>query len=65
MKTLNELKNFLNSTDLEAVDTSSLPTFGGEEIVNTLEVFSWDAENVLTTDCNGNFVLQTREEFFA
>jgi len=65
MKTLNELKNFLNSTDLEVVDTSSLPTFGGEEVIDTLEVYSWDAENILTTDCNGKFVTQTREDFFA
>lgn len=34
----------------EAIDFSDLPTFGGEEPVDTCGVWSWDADSLLVGD---------------
>ena len=50
VKTLVGLQDVLNdATDDEIlnVDTTSLPVFGGNEIINTEEVYSWDPNSYL------------------
>ena len=48
---LNELCEILNELDeSEGVDFSNLPTFGGKEISDTAEVWSWDETDILIYD---------------
>lgn len=42
------------------IDCSDLPTFGGPEIQNTAEVWSWDATRILVCDNNGQWAIQPR-----
>jgi len=47
---LEECCDYLNGLDDETsqrIDLTSLPTFGGSDIENTSEVFSWDENRVL------------------
>ena len=52
-KNLTELRDMLNDAteeQMDRVDTSNLPTFGGTEINNTSAVFSWDETHILVVD---------------
>lgn len=47
--------------DQEAVyDATSLPTFGGPDIRDTTEVWSWDVENVLVGTCVDDMEIVSR-----
>ena len=48
--------------DIEA-DLSNLPTFGGQEPRQTLEVWSWDADHLLVGSCVDDMKLVTRQEW--
>lgn len=70
----NNLKNLLtelrslNEEELELVDLTSLPTFGGEEPASLNGVWSWDGKNLLigtqvgTGDFVGDFKIVSRDE---
>ena len=66
-KTLTELRNLLNGfvpeTEGERLDEvvelCALPSFGGVTPSDTIEVWSWDAENVLLYD-NGQYYIEAR-----
>jgi hypothetical protein len=45
------------------VSMSNLPTFGGAEPRDTVEIWSWDAEDLLIVGPDGKFVLVSREEW--
>lgn len=45
---LNDLRDLLNSIGGSHFDLSDLPTFDGKEPRDTMEVFSWDKNNILT-----------------
>ena len=50
---LNELCNTLNNAsyeEIQDIDLSDLPTFGGEEPADTRGVWSWDEKNLLVSD---------------
>ena len=64
---LNELR-CMTAEELEQIDMSSLPVFGGEEPANTHAVWSWD-ENYLmvgtqvgTGEFAGDFEIISRDE---
>ena len=44
------------------VDTSSLPTFGGVEPSDTIEIWSWDSSNLLRFDSTDGWYLSRRED---
>lgn len=48
----------------ESLDVTSLPTFGGEEPADTLNVYSWDAERLLV-DANGEWEIVPRPDVVA
>ena len=53
--------DYLNSLDAEAldqIDTSSIPTFGGPDVEDTNEVYSWNETHVLTRD--NNWIIEPR-----
>ena len=58
------LNNFTPSNEHQrledVVDLCGLPTFGGADPVDTAEVWSWDAENVLLHDGN-IYVIERRD----
>ena len=43
-------------------DATGLPTFGGEEPGDTLEIYSWDEKNFLRYDDNIGWNITTKEE---
>ena len=47
ISSLSELFLLMLSGDLEDCDWSDLPTFGGDEPEDTMEVWSWDEDNLL------------------
>lgn len=60
-----ELCDTLNEVDDETmglIDTSSLPTYMGAEPRETEGVWSWDETRLLTTDCNGVYIIEPRCE---
>lgn len=63
-KNLKELCEKLNKIQsagkIENIDTTSLPTFGGDEI-SEIGAFSWDAQNVLVSN---PWRIISREKFF-
>ena len=67
-KSLNELLEVLQSIedlDQSRVDISSLPVFGNNEPDSTIEIFSWDDDNFLIFDCNGEWEIVSREEYLS
>ena len=49
--------------DPQAVyDSTSLPTFGGKEPEETLEIYSWDETNFLRYDDNIGWNITTKED---
>ncbi|AMC34743.1 hypothetical protein VN23_09040 [Janthinobacterium sp. B9-8] len=65
VKTLQELLSFLNNFDGDfqeaGIDTTSLPTFGGDEPESTLGIFSWDEKYLLVPASGNGFKLVARE----
>jgi len=73
---LQELAEELNAIDQECVDhnfedgfdpqylydATSLPTFGGEEPEDTLEIYSWDEKNFLRYDDSASWNIIPRKE---
>ena len=64
---VDDLQNLLEllrevDRDIEA-DLSNLPTFGGEEPRQTLEVWSWDADHLLVGSCIDDMKIVDREEW--
>ena len=60
-KTLQELADVLNNMvegEQHEVDFSELPKFGGRDIENTSQVWSWDKENILVQ--NSDFDVEPR-----
>lgn len=47
---LNELRSIQTVAEIERIDMTSLPTFGGEEPANMTGVWSWDATHLLVGD---------------
>ena len=50
---LEEIAEEIAESDLkidEVVDLAMLPTFGGSDVKNTKEVWSWDEKNILAAD---------------
>lgn len=64
---LNALRN-MSAEDLEQIDMTGLPTFGGEEPSNTAGVWSWDETSLLvgtqvgTGEFSGDFEIVSRDE---
>ena len=62
-----EAEDFIYKKDLGALDNyleSSLPTFGGEEPkINTSEIWSWDADELMVTGPDGDYAIVSREEW--
>jgi hypothetical protein len=63
-----EAEDFIYKNDLGALDsyieTSNLPTFGGEEPKeNTSEIWSWDADELMVTGPDGDYAIVSREEW--
>lgn len=64
---LNELRG-MTAEELEQVDMSSLPVFGGEEPANTDAVWSWDEKYLMvgtqvgTGEFAGDFTIVRRDE---
>jgi len=66
-ESLEDLAEWLNDENYDGdndndndFDFSSFPTFGGKDIRDTAEVWSWDAENILTHDGNGSWNIEPR-----
>lgn len=63
-ETLQALADYLNSAtgeDWDMIDASMLPTFGGPDIENPAECYSWDEKSILVSDSgNGNWGLIPR-----
>jgi hypothetical protein len=64
-----EAENFIYKNDLGALDnyveTSNLPTFGGEEPKNTSEIWSWDPDELMVIGPDGDYVIVSREGWIA
>jgi hypothetical protein len=63
-----EAEDFIYKNDLGALDsyleTSNLPTFGGEEPKeNTSEIWSWDADELMVTGPDGDYAIVSREQW--
>ena len=50
----------LSDEEIEGVDGSDLPVFGYRPVENTREVWSWDDDRFLTSDANGEWVIEDR-----
>ena len=66
-KNLTELRNLLNNFTPpdgqraeDVIDLCDLPTFGGVTPSDTIELWSWDAENVLLYH-NGEYYIEKRD----
>ena len=60
---LDNLLNVLQTLDLEHVDITSLPTFGGSEPNSTLGVWSWDPDRLLVGTCADDFEIVDRADY--
>lgn len=49
------------SAHADAIDWTSLPTFGGEEPRSTREVWSWDATRLLVGTCADDLEIVARD----
>ena len=61
VKSLVELAEFINNAtddESDSIDYSSLPTFGGIDINDTAEVWSWDEKSILVQ--NSIFEIEPR-----
>jgi hypothetical protein len=47
----------------EVADLCGLPVYGGDEPVSTIGIWSWDADRMICSDYNGNFVIESRADY--
>jgi hypothetical protein len=47
----------------EVADLCGLPTYGGDEPVSTIGIWSWDPGRMIVSDYNGNFVIESRDGY--
>jgi hypothetical protein len=64
---INKAEDYISQNDLGDLDNyvemSRLPTFGCEEPSDTMEIWSWDPDDLLMVGPDGDFVLVSREEW--
>ena len=68
---LDELLNILRAgaiwpgcpMECGGLDATELPTFGGPDVEDTLEVWSWDAERLIVGTCSDDFEIVQRAEW--
>jgi hypothetical protein len=60
LRDLADALNEIDDNDLDIVDLSALPTFGGEMPRDTIDVWSWDAEHVMLVE-GESFVVVKRD----
>ncbi len=66
VNSLDELLDVLCDRDIE-IDSqtmTSLPTFGGDEPSDTVEVWSWDEDNLIVGGCADDYRIVSRSEWF-
>ncbi|MDY0164305.1 hypothetical protein [Desulfobotulus sp.] len=59
---LEALINAASPDELETIDMSQLPTFGGEEPSDTQDIWSWDDEYLLVSWENGVKTVRRQED---
>ena len=69
-KNLDELHNAMKNHDPRVMDSqhphqwsTDLPTFGGREPANTMEVWSWDEKRLLVGSCAEDLEIVERGDF--
>lgn len=54
------LCNATEAGRIDEIDTTSLPTFGGPDVEDTMWVYSWDADNCLVPGSEDHWVIYPR-----
>jgi len=62
LEELCDLLNSLSAQECDENDLSSLPTYGGDEPVNTSEIWSWDRDSLIIGDGN-EYEIISREKY--
>jgi hypothetical protein len=60
-KNLQELLEAMRADAFDDREMSQLPTFGGPEPRNTIEIWSWDETHVITGKHPGDYTIEKRD----
>jgi hypothetical protein len=60
---LDVLRELEDNRELDDIDITFLPTFGGSEPVDTYGIWSWDADRLLVGACIDDMEIVGREEW--
>lgn len=61
-KNLNELFEMMQNNDPDLPEWDSLPTFGGPDIQDTIEIWSWDSTQKIVGTCSDDIEIVDRDD---
>lgn len=62
IKNLDTLFEMMKNDDETLADWDKLPTFGGPEMDDTIETWSWDATRMIVGTCSDDIAIVERED---